>query len=196
MNNNTFNWICPYCNKQTTIVRDSNESVEIHFYDSPSKEGLIGLKTRIIVCPNPECKEYVIIATLYKANAVSFQNPSAIRDSDALYTWNLRPQSHAMPLPEYIPQQIRDDYNESCLILSLSPKAAATLARRCLQGMIHDFWKIQKRNLFDEISELKDKIDHSTWEAIDAIRMLGNIAHTWKKTSIQLLILMKMRLLF
>jgi hypothetical protein len=50
-----------------------------------------------------------------------------------------------MPLPDYIPEQIKDDYYEACSILNLSPKASATLARRCLQGMIRDFWGITKK---------------------------------------------------
>lgn len=44
--------------------------------------------------------------------------------------------------PEYIPEQIRRDYSEAALIIDLSPKASATLSRRCLQGIIRDFWGI------------------------------------------------------
>ncbi len=87
----------------------------------------------------------------------------------------LRPQSTARPFPDYIPKAILSDYEEACSIVSLSPKASATLSRRCLQGMIRDFWKISKTRLFDEIAELENKIAPQTWAAIDAVRKIGNI---------------------
>ena len=61
------------------------------------------------------------------------------------------------------------------MIMNDSPKAAATLARRCLQGMIHDFWNIHEKNLNAEITQLKGKVPASQWKAIDAVRNIGNI---------------------
>ena len=55
------------------------------------------------------------------------------------------PASFAVQFPEYVPVQIRSDYEEAYAILSISPKASATLSRRCLQGMIHDFWDIHEK---------------------------------------------------
>lgn len=95
------------------------------------------------------------------------------------------PPTTAMPLPEYIPAPIRQDYLEAIQIASLSPKAAATLARRCLQGIIHDFWGIAEKNLNAEISALKGKINETQWEAIDALRKIGNIgAHMEQNPSL------------
>ena len=83
--------------------------------------------------------------------------------------------------PDYIPQTIRSDYEEAHAILNLSPKASATLSRRCLQGMIRDFWGISKARLVDEIDALKDLVDPSTKKVLDALRKLGNIgAHPEK----------------
>lgn len=98
--------------------------------------------------------------------------------------WQLRPQSNAKPFPPYIPAPIREDYEEACSIKDLSPKAAATLSRRCLQGIIRDYWGISKARLIDEINELKGKVDQSTWDAIDAVRNIGTSARTWSETSI------------
>lgn len=78
-------------------------------------------------------------------------------------------------LPECVPTGIRQDYREARAIVTLSPKAAATLARRCMQAMIRDFWRISKATLHKELSDLQDQIDHDTWEAIDALRKVGNI---------------------
>jgi hypothetical protein len=93
----------------------------------------------------------------------------------------LRPQSTARPFPDYIPVAILTDYQEACLIAELSPKASATLARRCLQGIIRDYWKIVKSRLIDEIAELQGKIDITTWSAIDAVRSIGNIGAHMEK---------------
>jgi hypothetical protein len=182
-----FNWICPYCNKHTTIVSDTNFSVGTHYYKSELKDGCIGLCTKIIICPNPECKEYTIEAFLYNADNQGYNLCNSQESGKhhcigkPLIHWRLKPQTKSIHLPDYIPQQIRDDYMESCLILSLSPKASATLARRCLQGIIRDFWGISKSRLVDEIKELQNKIDPSTWSAIDAIRSLGNIGAHMEK---------------
>lgn len=83
--------------------------------------------------------------------------------------------------PDYIPLQIRNDYYEANLILEDSPKAAATLLRRCLQGMIRDFWGIIKQNLYDEINALEGKISASQWNAIDGLRKIGNIGAHMEK---------------
>lgn len=51
--------------------------------------------------------------------------------------------------------------------------------------MIRDFWKISERTLFEEITALKDKIPASQYQAIDALRQLGNIgAHMEKDTNL------------
>lgn len=91
----------------------------------------------------------------------------------------------AKPFPDYIPAAILQDYNEACAIAKLSPKASATLSRRCLQGMIRDFWGVTKPNLFEEIKALEGKTDPATWEAIDSVRKIGNIgAHMEKDINV------------
>jgi len=88
-------------------------------------------------------------------------------------------------MPDYIPHVIRDDYDEACTIISLSPKASATLSRRALQGMIRDFWGISKNRLYDEINALEDTIAPDVWSAIDAVRSVGNIgAHMEKDINV------------
>ena len=86
-----------------------------------------------------------------------------------------------MYLPNYIPEAIKNDYREACAILELSPKASATLSRRCMQGIIRDFWKISKGTLAQEINEIKDKVDPSTWKALNNLRQIGNIGAHMEK---------------
>jgi hypothetical protein len=102
----------------------------------------------------------------------------------------LAPRSAAKPQPAYIPAPLREDYEEACLIATLSPKASATLTRRCLQGIIRDFAKISKNRLVDEIECLKTavadgtadrSITSETVEAIDHVHSLGNIGAHMEK---------------
>lgn len=169
-----FPWTCPYCHRDATIT-GSNYSRNTHYFDNRNKDGSLGILTQVIVCPNEECKEYAIEAFLCKARRGSYGNE--LYQSATLFSWQLKPQSQAKTYPPYIdiPQSIIDDYNEACLIKNLSPKASATLSRRCLQGIIRDFWSISKARLKDEIDELQGKIDSTTWQAIDAVRSIGNI---------------------
>lgn len=80
-----------------------------------------------------------------------------------------------------IPEAVLADHREAAKILSDSPKAAATLLRRCLQGMIRDFWGICKNRLVDEIEGLKECIPAAQWAAIDALRKLGNVGAHMEK---------------
>jgi hypothetical protein len=97
--------------------------------------------------------------------------------------YNIIPKSRAKQYPEYIPESIRRDYEEACNISDLSPRASVTLLRRCIQGMIRDFWDIKKNRLVDEIDELSNhpKITPEKRDALQALREIGNIgAHPEK----------------
>ena len=86
------------------------------------------------------------------------------------------PLGSARPLcPKEVPKDIADDYKEACLVEPLSKKAAAALARRCLQNMLHERG-MSKRNLNEEIDEAMKSLPSHLKNAIDAIRNVGNIA--------------------
>ncbi len=112
-------------------------------------------------------------AFLYEAvrTTAGWYNPT----NGPLKSWQLIPASNAKVYPDYVPKPIRDDYMEACLIRDLSPKASATLSRRCLQGMIRDFYEVKKDNLYLEIEAIKEKVAPLTWDAISAVRGVGNI---------------------
>jgi hypothetical protein len=90
-----------------------------------------------------------------------------------------------MVFPDYIPEGLRENYAEACAIQNLSPKASATLARRCLQGMLRDRWGAHGRTLKDEIESVEAQFDSLTVESIDAVRKIGNIgAHMEKDVDV------------
>ena len=85
--------------------------------------------------------------------------------------------------PKEVPTNISQDFNEACLVESLSSKASAALARRCLQNMLHE-QGITKANLSQEIGEAMKNLPSHLSEAIDAIRNIGNFAaHPMKSTN-------------
>jgi hypothetical protein len=123
-----------------------------------------------------------ISVNLYERRNRDYDSFSPI--GDPIHTWDLLPESCAIPQPDFIPQPLREDYYEACRIRELSPKASATLSRRCLQGMIRDFCEISLRTLDQEIRELRKRVDDGnaplgvqpdTVEAIDHVRKVGNI---------------------
>jgi len=176
-----ISWKCPYCLQNATIT-DPQFSTNTHIFNNNNKERDLELTTQVIVCPNYYCKEYTIWAYLQK---VKYKSGGFQKEGDPIFKWALKPQSNAKPYPEYILEAIRNDYKEACLIRDLSPKASATLARRCLQGIIRDYWGVSKNRLIDEIEAIKDKVDKLTWQAIDAVRSIGNIgAHMEKDINV------------
>jgi len=162
-------------------IKGDNVSGNTHAFEKNNRLGSLGLHTFVTVCPNSKCREFTIEAALFKAE----YNPNLRLKGESILKWQLKPQSSAKPFPSYIPAPILQDYSEACLIRDLSPKASATLARRCLQGMIRNFWGISKTRLIDEINELQGKVDGTTWKAIDAVRSIGNIgAHMEKDINV------------
>ncbi|MFN3261427.1 MAG: DUF4145 domain-containing protein [Pikeienuella sp.] len=134
-------------------------------------------------------------STVYIARRVySKENGKYIADFSKIFARaRLMPESSAKPQPNYIPGPIVEDYKEACRIKDLSPKASATLARRCIQGMIRDFCGISEVTLYKEIEKLRDAVasgnaprgvSEESIDAIDHVRKIGNIgAHMQKNIS-------------
>ena len=156
---------CPFCGCTQAY---SSDCCEI-FYTGHHRNWMSGRTEKdktwdvnfyFIKCNNKKCNEMTVVA---------------VKDKDHNKQWDIIPEKVCKQFPSYIPKQIRDDYEEASFIINNSPKAAATLLRRCLQGMIHDFWNIHGKNLNAEITMLKEKVQSSQWNAIDGLRKIGNI---------------------
>lgn len=170
---------CPYCN-QLNVISSKNHKYQTSYFDIDNKYDKLAFRVNFFACANPDCKEFSMTAELKQAG-----NSGAYmyfpESKPVLFQWKLKPNSMAKPLPSYIPKAILDDYTESCLIADLSPKSSATLARRCLQGMIRDFWQVKPDNLFKEIEAIKDKVSAEVWDAIEVVRKIGNIGAHMEK---------------
>jgi hypothetical protein len=172
----TSEWTCPFCDRHS-ILSESNNMYERVWCHINSAFGTKVLHVFYTVCSNPTCKRFTISITI--ATFTSGSTGPIIGPAEQ--SWSLVPPSSAKVFPVYVPRPIIEDYTEACLIKGLSPKASAALSRRCLQGMIRDFWKITKNRLIDEIEELRGKVDSLTWSAIDAVRNVGNIGAHMEK---------------
>lgn len=159
------NAICPYCDSSFPIISSTCSQHTVSFQKNYI-ETESDLEIYILKCPT--CNEYFM----------SCQGVGKKVKTDIV---RIKPNSMAKQYPEYIPKQIRQDYEEAHAIVNLSPKASATLSRRCLQSMIRDFWKINEKNLFSEIGVLQGKVPPAQWKVLDSLRQLGNIgAHPEK----------------
>lgn len=167
-------YTCPFCNQSQSYYSNwTYGEVNNHISNEDSRvvkgyeEAYFNIYT--LSCTNKACHKRSVIAI----------NRTSGKQID------IYPQNVYRHFPDYIPQQIRDDYEEASQIIDKSPKAAATLLRRCLQGMIRDFWGVTKGRLVDEIDGIKDKITPSQWTALDGLRHIGNIgAHMEKDVNI------------
>lgn len=159
-------YTCPFCRRQQAINNASFVENSTGFYDEYGRsirngyESETELQICSIRCSNLDCRRITVLAMDYHMSK---------RICDII------PKKVIRQFPDYIPQQIRQDYEEATSILNDSPKAAATLYRRCLQGMIRDFGGISRGRLIDEIKALEDKIPAMQWKAIEGLRKIGNI---------------------
>ncbi|WP_404711546.1 DUF4145 domain-containing protein [Sphingomonas sp. MMS24-J13] len=185
-----FNWTCPHCNHAQSVVDHRCHAVESPIRVGGTVEGNVAACFFAIGCSNPVCNKltinFSIRKNLYQNNAAA----SVDYSDDPLYARRAIPESFAKPQPSYIPAALREDYLEACLIVNDSPKAAATLARRCIQGMIRDFCKIARSRLADEIADLRKAVESGvgpsgvtveTIDAIDQVRSIGNIGAHMEK---------------
>lgn len=161
-------YICPFCG-HAQAFRQMSTTHSTGFYANMS--------------PIPEefKESSFVVYTLRCSNAVCGNIAVTTINRISGKQIDLVPQVTMTHYPEYIPKQIRQDYEEANAILEASPKAAATLLRRCLQGMIHDYWDIHEKNLNAEITALKDKVSSAQWKALDALRKVGNISAHMEK---------------
>ncbi len=185
-----FNWRCPFCD-HSQVATERNVSEGFHgLYIGENRYGSVGFYWVAIACLNEECKEVFLKITFAERNSDQFRNAVG---GDVIQPYTLRPEFLAKTFPDYIPSALRQDYIEACRIRDASPKASATLARRCIQGVIRDFCKVSKATLNAEIETLNKLIDEGnvpagvtaeSVEAIDHVRRIGNIgAHMEKDIS-------------
>ena len=177
-----FQWICPYCETAATVGEDD---CSLQHHQDERKVGVeergvtFILKSQFVHCPNPKCREVTVWVWLSR-RYISTANPKTVYARQIMPPQNMRAYD-----TEIVPEVIVEDYVEACEIEDLSPKAAATLNRRAMQGILRDFYKAKGRTLYDEISAIEEACEPDLWGAMDALREIGNIgAHMQKDINV------------
>ncbi|TCL65307.1 hypothetical protein EDC14_101755 [Hydrogenispora ethanolica] len=135
---NPFKWHCPYCNCFGVVT-------ETNFYQTQTTldKGQDGppriITMEFVICPNPECRRFTFKVTMYLSKGRNEGEPE-----NREFQWTLLPLSGCEQYFEGVPALILADYQEAVRILTLSPRSAALLARKCLQNILADFFKIAK----------------------------------------------------
>jgi len=182
-----FQWTCPFCDRDQVVIDDNRHWELRHLHIGKAKYGDVAVTVSAVRCVNSNCNEVTLDV---RFGSTTYNRAKQAHDFEPLDHWRLRPESSSKIQPDFIPLVLREDYYEACLIRDKSPKASATLSRRCLQGMIRDFCGIAKNRLIDEINELRKQVDAGSApkgvepeaiDAIDAVRKVGNIGAHMEK---------------
>lgn len=185
MKRTPFNWSCPYCGQATTITKENFDTRSVVLDVTASETTDFTVISEAISCPNPNCSQVTLTIRYYKNGWLVSAHNKQWAAKDLLNEWPLLPRSLAKPIPDFVPEEIRSNYLEACLIQSDSPKASAAMSRRCLQGIVRDFWKIpnnKRGNLGAEISFIEDMVDPDTFDSIKAVREVGDIGAHMEKS--------------
>jgi hypothetical protein len=127
----------------------------------------------------PECQEEVV--DLIEAEFNEQPNTNFL-DPDIIQRYKVYPSNtFRKPTPEEVPSDIKEDYEEACRVLPVSPKASAALSRRCLQAVLREQGYIE-RDLAQQVDTLLNETDPTKAiptglrQTVDAIRNFGNFS--------------------
>jgi Domain of unknown function (DUF4145) len=182
------NFTCPHCGRPQIATRANYQSDRValdvgKFAEAHENGAYLSSLVTAVRCASETCNKIAIAVEFGSAPATDF-GPGMVLDGSEFFTSMIYPRPCGKPFPDGVPLAMLEDYNEAWAIVDLSPKASATLARRCLQSMIRDFCNITRKNLHQEIEalekalkddELPKGVDVETVQAMKALRDVGNI---------------------
>ena len=185
-------WICPHCSVAQLMSSEKFEQHAKRLNIEGLSEGYVSVSYTAIGCSNPRCLKLTLSCYVYVLDKhFGIGGPDRYTNKgEPIAGTRFLPRGSSKPYPPYIPQALISDYEEACAIKDLSPKASATLIRRCLQGMMRDFCGITKDTLAKEIKFLRESVDGDTApkgvtiesvDAIDHVRSIGNIGAHMEK---------------
>lgn len=179
---------CPHC---STVVRfEQGDSMpfterrgpEYAFRGTSYKHGK-GNRVAIVYATCPNCLNAIISLDIQEPS-VSSSEFKTIKELIVFPLASGRP-----PIPQEVPENIANDYNEAALTVSFSPKASAALSRRCLQALLKDAGNTKSRDLNDQIDEVLTQLPPYIAQNLDAVRHIGNFAAHEQKSKTTGLIL-------
>lgn len=110
------NWKCPYCG-HAQVIADDRYNVARHRLDVENwVEGKCGYTIEVNVCANAECRKLSAQFEIVRRGKDILQSGGRFEVMGVFQHWRLLPSSFARPLPGYIPEPLRRDYEEACAI--------------------------------------------------------------------------------
>lgn len=183
-----MSWTCPHCGVVANLQRSDMVKGEssIVIANAPLTDGIV-VGWTALRCPGKNCGKFVLDVSALFGKMERFPNGSRTGEVTSaadrpvgIGYFRFEPRVGA-PLSVHVPGVVKEDYEEACTIKDLSPKAAATLCRRALQGMVRDFWGVRERTLHDELKTIEPNCDPDLFNALMGIKSIGNIgAHPEK----------------
>jgi len=162
--------ICPKCEHGISLpIYDATKA----YVTCEDAGGFYGYDIAHGICP--VCQANIIVrreGDLIRKGSV-YVVESFVKE-EVLYPPTLRKRH----VSDEVPERYKNDFQEAFSILLLSPKASAAISRRVLQDIFHNHFKIEKRNLLQELDEFISRpgIPSELTEQMDAIRNIGNFA--------------------
>jgi len=155
--------ICPNCGLGVRFEPAATEytaSRSWHVYSHPQGKKPADIQFRCSQCP--ECTGIVVSVIDQRSGKV-------------YPVWPLTP--HRGPLPNDLPENIEEDFQEACLVVPFSPKASAALSRRCLQALLIEKENVDESDsLAAQIDTVLDRLPGYVAREVDAIRKFGNFS--------------------
>ena len=94
---------------------------------------------------------------------------------------DLYPSGTNRPVPVEVPKHIATMYHESEQVMPISEEASAAISRRCLQTVLVEAGKSNRKELADQITEVLPSLPYNLQQQLDAVRNIGNFgAHPTK----------------
>lgn len=158
--------ICPHCG-----IAFHNEWASVGI--SSDSEERTSWTASVTTCP--ACKRETI-------RLLQRKSPPGNAQAHLLLDFMAYPRStQRKSTPPEIPDAIKEDYEEACMVLADSNKASAALSRRCLQAILRSQGYTQ-RDLAQQIDALlveqdpAKAIPTALRETVDVIRNFGNFS--------------------
>lgn len=183
-----MSWICPHCGTTATLQSVDVERGEgvAAITAAKTSDGIV-VSWTAIRCPSGTCGRFVLDVDAHfgemRLHGSGHRSGHVSKDrlrQVGIGNFRFEPRVGA-PLSMHVPAVVKNDYEEAYLIKDLSPKAAATLCRRSLQGMVRDFHQVVRKTLHEELDAIKGHCDAELFDAMMQLKGIGNIgAHPEK----------------
>ncbi|OLS16556.1 MAG: hypothetical protein HeimC3_53020 [Candidatus Heimdallarchaeota archaeon LC_3] len=157
---------CPYCQITVHFTNLSFNITGLSFPLNPVALSDNLTHVALVKCDN--CSKTLVIFFSYEV----------ISENQAVYRIKATfPVISKMAKPDGVSDRIWDDYVESMICLGVdTPKAAVVLLRRATQSLMKELGADPKKNLVNQIRDLKDsgKISQELFELAEELRLWGN----------------------